>query len=500
MLRPLVAVTAAAVLLAGCSGGDDKKSDSPPGGDAGTPSSSPTPTTPELPSFDPPKAFSPVAALPFARPEGTFELAPGKAGMVGKTALYGNKTGLTGRTIDGMQSWHAPSKDVETTKIIDFTKPMAVQLDGKEVIATAYIQTVEAGGTQKAHSQVSFQWIDPADGKVLSTAAVDLTPVIGAGSGAGRLISQAYDAATGQVAVGLGVQSGTSAAKFNSASVYADPKTKKGSVIPAVRAAGVLNGTVAGPKGDGREGAKDLSIVVVDGTTGTIKKTFPVPTMNYLQVQGTGGKHAYVSGSGYVKTGTYDGHYISSIYAVDLASGALVETKLPNSEDDDGYNCLSDNATALVCTHTSDGQSVDEILAFDDATGKKTWGYTSKSANRVVPTLTTVYNGAVYGLAQTLPAVLDAKTGQDIPVPTPTPGSTPTDGSTPSSTPTDGSSPTSGSTPSPGASDWGDLSLLYGAPKPPEAVSKYGSTYLLAAGQKAPLGTENILVVQKAIG
>jgi hypothetical protein len=41
--------------------------------------------------------------------------------------------------------------------------------------------------------------------------------------------------------------------------------------------------------------------------------------------------------------------------------------------------------------------------------------------------------------------------------------------------------------------------MIYGAPRSPEMVSKYGSTYLLDPGGKAPLGSENILVAQKAI-
>jgi hypothetical protein len=47
---------------------------------------------------------------------------------------------------------------------------------------------------------------------------------------------------------------------------------------------------------------------------------------------------------------------------------------------------------------------------------------------------------------------------------------------------------------------WGDTSLIWGKPRSPQMVSKYGSTYLLDPGGKAPMGTEKIFVVQKAIG
>jgi hypothetical protein len=260
---------------------------------------------------------------------------------------------------------------------------------------------------------------------------------------------------------------------------YADPVSQKGTVIPAVKPAGVLNGTVVGMTGHGGEGVKDLSIVVADGPSATIKKTTPVPTMNYLSPLAGGGKHGYLQGSGYVQESATSGHDITSLYAVDLTSGAVIENKLAASESALNYTCLADHVGAVVCNGGKDSISSDEIIGFDDATGKKSWGYTSAAASRVVPKVTAVYNGAVYGMADTLPAVLDAKTGQDIPVPTATPNSTPT----PGSTPTDGS---------------GDLDLMYGQVKSPEMVSKYGGTYLLNPGDKAPRDTERVLVVQQA--
>jgi hypothetical protein len=94
-----------------------------------------------------------------------------------------------------------------------------------------------------------------------------------------------------------------------------------------------------------------------------------------------------------------------------------------------------------------------------------------------------------------------------VPIPTPTPSATPSDGATPSEdgdsevSPSDGNSPTDG--PTLGGKNmggWGDTSLIWGKPQSPQMVSKYGSTYLLDAGGKAPMGTEKIFVVQKAIG
>jgi hypothetical protein len=144
------------------------------------------------------------------------------------------------------------------------------------------------------------------------------------------------------------------------------------------------------------------------------------------------------------------------------------------------------------------------VTGFDDNTGKKTWELDNTSVSRVVPRVTAMYNGVVYGSARNKAVVLDAKTGQDLPVPSATPSdaSTPTEGESPS----DGESPTDATSPSdppsslPGRGEWGDTSLLYGDPRSPEMVSKYGSAYLQDPGDKAPMTTEKILVVQKAIG
>jgi hypothetical protein len=503
MLRPLITVAAAAVLLTGCSGGDDKKSDSTPGADTNTASPSPTPTTPELPSFDPPKGFSVFTAVAEDKPaDGLGDGSDAKAGMVGKTTLYVNKDGMNGVWIDGSQTWRVPAKEVESTKVVGHSSPVAVQLDGKEVIAIAFVQDVEAGGTQKAHGQVVFQWIDPADGKVLSTVTTDLAATVGPGTTGGRLTTQEYDPATGQLAVTLGTKKSGSNLNSGFATAYADPTTKKGIVIPTVEVAGVLNGTVVGAKGQGQENAKDLSIVVIDGATGAVKKNIPTPTTNYLSAESSGGKHAYLSGTSYVQDTKYTHHTDTTVYAVDFASMAVAETKMPKGEDGIGFGCVSDHLSSLICnyvTKAADGTEVKEIMGLDDATGKKAWGFSSASASRVVPTITTMYNGYAYGKAETQPAVLDAKTGEDVPAPA---GSTPTTSGSPTpagTTPTDDSGATPDGNVSPGRPAWGDPALIFGDPVSPAAVSKYGSTYLLSAAGKAP-GSENILVVQKAIG
>jgi hypothetical protein len=373
---------------------------------------------------------------------------------------------VTDRNVAGLSSWQVLSKEQPTTETSDLSKPLAVHLDGKEVIAMAYVQRVQGSGTQKAHGQVNFQWIDPADGKVVSSVVVDLTSALGPDQGGENIISQAYDAANGQLALGISPGSEAAGKKAGEFTVFADPQTKKSTVIPFVRAAGLLSGVIAGVTGIGQEGATDLAVVSADAAPGTITKKTPVK-MNYLSPVGTGAKRAYLSGSVYVPQtapGKLDGYRKAMLYSVDIATGAI--TSLTSAVKDDfaaeGYTCWPDQKTSVVCNGSHKQEDI-EIFGMDDTTGKK------------VPT----------------------------PTPTPTladganPGATPTDGATPSETaPSDGTTPTTGSG---NLGGWGDTSLLWGKPKSPAMVSQYGSVYLLDPGDKAPLGTETILVVQKAI-
>jgi hypothetical protein len=500
MLRPLVAVTAAAVLLAGCSGGDDKKSDSPPGGDgnnaSSSSSSSPTPTAPEVPSFDPPKGLTPVAA--YAVPidqETRLDDRTLTAGMVGQTTFVAGKLGVTGRHIAGQREpFYVMATDKPATITThNHSEVMPVQLDGKDVAVIAYTQTDKGNGTQKAKSQVVIQWLDAVDGKKVAEVTVDLSAKFGPGTGAAGVSEQLIDPATGQVALGLGAD-GEGSRKNGSYgfTVFADPKTQKANIVPFISPAGLLNGTVVGAKGSNQENAHDGTIVVFDGASGKVSKQIPTK-MNYLRPAVGGTKHAYLNGSAYVpnsKSLKYT--YESGLYVVDIATGTLVgQVKSTlGTEKAFHFNCLADQASAVVCS-TGENMGTDEIVGIDDTTGKKVWGYNKNSASRVVPLVTGAFHGVVYGHAQEQPVMLDAKTGADIPQPstapseTPSASTTPTDdgsNTSPTGEPTGTASPGDGSTASPGdgslpGSDLSQFNPKLGTPSP-TAITKYGATYL----------------------
>lgn len=509
MLRQVFAATAAVALLAGCSDGGDKSTDTPKDG-AGQTSS--TPTVPAPAAYDPPKAFQGATALTLAEEKGQSSFKP-EVAMVGTTAVANSLSGAIGQSVTpGEKPWQTLATETtdESVVINDATQPIAVQLDGKSAVAVAYYQRVKGGGTAKPSVQALFRWLDPADGKPVSEAMVDVTPLLGDdevnSNLPGGFTGVTADPATGQIAVGVAPTS-LIGAKSGVITVVADPGTKKGVAIPFMKPAGLGKGVLVGAQG--KDNTR-RTLALVDAATGKVTKSGLLPGLEGLNPTGTGGgKYAYLYGQKYTKgIGAYGlGEYVGSIYAVDPATGTIVQTQsaVKKTRYLIGYSCLADGRKSVVCT-TDDGASENEIVGFDDSTGKKSWGYTASSQGRVVPQVTAAFHGMLYAKVEQKTVLVDALTGQDVPAPTPTdsatPGasSTPGDDTTPTEdpTPTDGGTPSDGSTPSatPGAlvPATPDYELLS-----PVGVSEYGGVYL----READISADDVigsLQVLKAIG
>lgn len=497
VLRTLVTATAAVVLLAGCSGGDDNKSADSKDSANQTPG---TPSAPAVTPYDPPKAFQGNYAYSLPEVKGhTF--AP-LVGMVGMTAVANSLRGVAGQSAAGpAKPWQTPATETTDGSVVinDATAPFSVQLDGKPAVAVAYYQRVKGAGTAKPGLSVLFRWLDPADGKLLSEATVDATALLGddeVNSGSpGDFRQVSVDPATGQMAVGLGPSS-MIGAKSGIITVIGDPATKKGVAVPFTEPAGISKGVLVAVQGkpDARQ-----TVSLLDAATGRVTKSGLLPGLENLNATGSnGGKYAYLYGLKYDKSITENVGYL---YAVDPATGAVVQTKSALKRGDylARYKCQADGQKSVVCT--ADQVATGEIIGFDDTTGKKAWGFTGDSTGRVVPTVTAAFHGMVYATVSQKPILLNALTGQDVPVPTPTiPTGPDTGGPTPGETatqnPSDGS--TDGSTPS------GDSS---GAPvvaqpdyklQSPTSVSEYGGAYLTEAEYGD--GFSGTLQILKAVG
>jgi hypothetical protein len=471
------------ILLAGCGGKDDSKgSDAPKSGD--TPA---TPAPPPVASFDPPKGFTPASAFGVLRndKENQYTL---KAGMVGQTSLVSANSGLTGRNIAAQhEPWSVPSSETPDTIVTTaHTTPMPVQVDGKDVVAIAYLQKNEGGGTQKVHGQILIQWLDAADGTKVGEVTVDLSQQLGPGGSAENVVSQAFDQATGQLALAFdSIGDGAAKKVGDYFTLFADPKTQRAGLIPNFIGGAVLNGKLVGTPGDTTSAKPEHSIVFADGASAKVTKKVSTKEEN-LKVAGSGTKHVYLTASTYAGEKGYDSVYNNAVYSVDIATEAVVQTKsLLGTKDRDYFVCRGDRAAGVVC-NTGQNEGTEEIIGFDDNTGKKVWGYTKASASRVVPSVTAAFHGVVYGYAGDQTVMLNISDGQDIPRPAgsmPSATDTPSDGTTssgsPSSTPSDSSSAGPG-TNDPSSAFASDMSLYdphLGVPSP-TAVTQYGAAYL----------------------
>ncbi|WP_112248651.1 hypothetical protein [Kribbella monticola] len=483
VLRSLAAATAAVVLLAGCSGGDDKSTDSSKDGASQTPG---TPSAPALTPYDPPKSFEATYAYSLPEVTGHSSFKP-EVAMVGSTAVANSLRGVDGQNLAGpAKPWQTLATETTDGSVVinDASVPVAVQLNGKPAVAVAYYQRVKGAGTAKPGVSVLFRWLDPADGKPLSEATFDVTALLGdaeVNSGLpGGFTNLTFDPATGQVAVGVSPAS-MIGAKSGIVTVIADPATKKAVGLPFMRPAGLSKGVLVGTQG--KENTR-RTVALVDAATGRITKSGLLPGLEGLTPTGANGsKYVYLYGQKYDKSIGFAGDYVGYFYAVDPASGAVVQTKtaVKKTQYLQNYSCFADGQKTVVCTADQPEAAEAEIVGFDDTTGKKTWGFTEASAGRVVPQVTAAFHGVLYASAETKPVLLNALTGQDIPTPTPTvptgadtAGPTGTPGETPSEdpTPTDSSSPSGGSSGAPVAAQ--PANQL----QSPQSVSEYGGVYL----------------------
>lgn len=532
MLRQLVCAIAVTGLVAGCSGGDDKGDDNSSSDPSTSQSAGQTPSAPAAQPFDPPKQFGALGAFKanVDKKRSTWDPQPGMAKDV---ALWVDLTGLHGRKLGTPDGFDAPADGTPVVKVnsenpsspsdgstpsddpsgspsssgdpsstsspgnesgletIDASAPTAAKLDGKDVVVVAYSQRVLGSGTTKDGAQIRFQWIDPAAGEVVSSADANTTAQT-AGEAPAVSTRPIVDAATGLVAVGIG-----------GATAYADPAAKTGGVVPNVIPAGLTNGVVIGALTN--KDNDDLGITGVDVKTKQ-SKFLGLKDAQYIKAAGHGDKHGYFWVERYNQVKKVSERFV---YSAD-AAGKLTAT--PSTHDNvlARYSCYSETGGgAVVC----DSELSSEVLGFDDATGKKSWGWTEKSGGRVVPHLTTIFHGVVYASTENGPALLDAKSGKDLPVPSAPPGETPgtpgAGGSTPgaSETPSGGETPTDPMSPGATPSVFGDTfesgNPAYGFSGKlvtPEAVSEYGAVTIRDDFETGPLETGPVAVVLKAIG
>jgi outer membrane protein assembly factor BamB len=77
------------------------------------------------------------------------------------------------------------------------------------------------------------------------------------------------------------------------------------------------------------------------------------------------------------------------------------------------WTCQFDGQATVVCSDSTDADSA-YAFALDGSTGQLLWQLPDRQANRIAPAVTTAYDGEVYGITDSGPVVLNARTGQDV--------------------------------------------------------------------------------------
>ncbi|MET8253135.1 hypothetical protein [Micromonospora sp. NPDC005197] len=93
---------------------------------------------------------------------------------------------------------------------------------------------------------------------------------------------------------------------------------------------------------------------------------------------------------------------------LDAATGRLLDESAATSSTAYNITCLHDGRSVTICQN----QCQDWAGAFDDG-GKWLWELPDKKANRIAPTVTTAWHGAVYGRTANGPVIVDSRTGED---------------------------------------------------------------------------------------
>lgn len=179
---------------------------------------------------------------------------------------------------------------------------MAVKVDGKDVALIAYAEADKGNGTQKPQGLVLVQWIDVASGQKLAEGSTPVSTVDGTGiaaAGMPSLETPQYDPETGQVAIGVTAR-GNLTVKTQNATVYADPTTKKSTVVPGILPGAVHNGVVAGAKAGSKQNADDAGVQLVDGASGKVTQQVPLKQGSPEAVSPYGGAYGQLpQGGGY---------------------------------------------------------------------------------------------------------------------------------------------------------------------------------------------------------
>ncbi|ALG10947.1 PQQ-binding-like beta-propeller repeat protein [Kibdelosporangium phytohabitans] len=388
----LAAVLIAAV-LAGCGGGDEaQKGQSAPNE---TPAEQPPPSTPRKPerkAFDPPKVFEKTEAK-FSlsafnddeRP--TVTLHDGNIYGVDDKAIVGID-GLTGENL-----WMTPA----TIKASSGAKPTAPVVSGDRLYA-AINGNKPAQGTTPSHPQVEVMALDLKSGKA------DWSTVIDIDLGNKLTTGQGRPAVAGVTDTSVVVSYFDDSASIGRTFVLDKSSHQVRWTKDQFLAAEVDSGVVVGSGGKPliSEKRTTTGLAEADGAQKWSIDTggYPAKLMPISPKLVASSLKVYSNGD-------------NQFDILDVTTGKPLYSKTTDVPSTSGYDvtCFYDDASLIVCDARGE-----RTFAYDaNSVGATPLWEITKSANRVVPTLTAAYHGIVYGFGADDPVAIDGKTGKDAP-------------------------------------------------------------------------------------
>jgi outer membrane protein assembly factor BamB len=160
-------------------------------------------------------------------------------------------------------------------------------------------------------------------------------------------------------------------------------------------AGAVIGDAVAGFAGDVPGAAEKVSVRALG--SGQIRRTSPGTSFE-VRVVPAGPDQAIVMGRRYDS-----GHYYFERLGAD---GRSRPTNVPAGLSP--TSCVYDQVKTVVCYNDPP-----QVIAFDVTSGQMLWSLPDTAANRVAPTVTAVWHGAIYGETGNGAVVLDARSGKD---------------------------------------------------------------------------------------
>lgn len=393
-VRGAVGTALVLAVLAGCSGGPNRPGDAMKGPNAASSSGG----SPARRAFDPPLRFGggapggatlndaaqpSTATGPKGRPAVT--LSDSAAFVTAESGIEAFDT-LSGRT-----AWKADTTVPAPNDGTIRAAPLVASMNGAPAVFAAFDRVVQGTGTTPSRTVIEIVAADASSGKQLWDAQVDPTP--SPDDIWGNDDSLSADGITAARVVAVDAQSVVVTA-YETTYVLDLGSRQLRWKRPQFQAVALAGDVVSG-EGSPTYGTRQLAGYAAQGGS----QRWSAPPVD----------------------GTHPVSYAApGLIAIDTTNGfAVLDAKTGATRSDivraphiHPWRCDFDQAAVIVCADEAYNQS-DSIVALDSTTLQQLWALASTPGGRLVPSVSAVWHGALYGSTPNGAVILDGHTGAD---------------------------------------------------------------------------------------